>query len=113
VALDADRFSLLGCFQILKWLLPECNISTPRTFEEWYQGLWWEMQLERTDDELRRNRANPRVSKRKVWKSRKKRPEHRHLLPVKKTFTETMVTPRWPSWIDPERRISGILPVSP
>jgi hypothetical protein len=91
VGLDPDRLSFLGCFQILKCRLPECNSSTPQTFEEWYQGLLWEMQLERTDDEVRRNRVNPRVIKRKMSKWRKKRPEHRHLPPVKKTFTETVV----------------------
>jgi hypothetical protein len=91
VGLDLDRLSFLGCFQILKCRLPECNTSTPQTFEEWYQGLLWEMQLERTDDEVRRNRINPRVIKRKMSNWKKKRPEHRHLPPMKKTFTETVV----------------------
>ena len=47
VGLDPDRLSFLGCFQILKCRLPECNSSTPEAFEEWYQGLLWEMQGER------------------------------------------------------------------
>jgi Insertion element 4 transposase N-terminal/Transposase DDE domain len=91
VGLDPDRLSFLGCFQILKCRLPECNSSTPEAFAEWYRGLLWEMQGERTDDEVRRNRINPRVIKRKMSKWKKKRPEHRHLPPLKKTFPETVV----------------------
>ena len=53
------------------------------------EGLLWEMQAERT--EPRRNRINPRVIKRKMSKWKKKRPEHRHLPPLKKTFPETVV----------------------
>jgi hypothetical protein len=91
VGLDPDRLSFLGCFQILKCRLPECQSATPRSFEAWYQGLLWEMQHERTDDEVRRNRINPRVVKRKMSKFKKKRPEHRRLPPLKKTFAETVV----------------------
>src|SRR5271166_5878028 len=32
VGLDPDRLSFLGCFQILKCRLPECNSSTPEAF---------------------------------------------------------------------------------
>jgi len=91
VGLDPDRLSFLGCFQILKCRLPECNSSTAAAFGQWYEGLLWEMQGERTDDEVRRNRINPRVIKRKMSKWKKKRPEHRHLPPLKKTFPETVV----------------------
>jgi hypothetical protein len=87
--LDTDRLSFLGCFQILKCRLPECNSSSPRAFAEWYRGLLWEMQLERTDP--RRNRINPRVIKRKMSKWKKKRPHHRRPQPMKKTFAETVV----------------------
>ena len=86
VGLDTDRLSFLGCFQILKCRLPECDSSTAGAFEQWYRGLLWEMQRERTDDEVRRNRINPRVIKRKMSKWKKKRPEHRRLPPLKKTF---------------------------
>jgi transposase IS4-like protein/DDE family transposase len=89
--LDPDRLSFLGCFQILKCRLPECHSSTPEAFEGWYRGLLWEMQRERTDDVVRRNRINPRVVKRKMSKFKKKRPEHRHLPPLKKAFAETVV----------------------
>lgn len=89
--LDPDRLSFTGCFQILKCRLPECDSATPGRFERWYRGLLWEMQRERTDDEVRRNRINPRVVKRKMSKFKKKRPEHRHLPPLEKTFAETVV----------------------
>jgi len=49
------------------------------------------MQRERTDDDQRRNRINPRVIKRKLSKWKKKRLEHRHLRPLKKTFPESVV----------------------
>jgi hypothetical protein len=91
VGLDTDRLSFLGCLQILKCRLPECDSSTPGRFEQWYRGLLWEMQRERTDDEVRRNRINPRVVKQKMSKYMKKRPEHRRIPPLKKTFTEAVV----------------------
>ena len=87
--LDPDRLSFTGCFQILKRRLPECNSSTPQSFEDWYQALLWEMQNERTDD--RRNRINPRVIKRKMSKRPKKRPHHRRPKPLKKTFEASVV----------------------
>src|SRR5438552_15342813 len=87
--LDPDALSFTGCFQILKCRLPECDSKTPARFEAWYRGVLWEMQLEQTDP--RRNRINPRVIKRKMSKWKKKRPEHRHLPPLKKTFPETVV----------------------
>jgi hypothetical protein len=92
VGLDPDRLSFTGCFQILKCRLPECDGTTPTSFEAWYEGLLWEMQGERT--EPRRNRINPRVIKRKMSKWKKKRPEHRRLPPLKKTFPETVVMTR-------------------
>jgi hypothetical protein len=49
------------------------------------------MQRERTDDEVRRNRINPRAVKRKMSKFKKQRPEHRRVPPLKKTFAETVV----------------------
>jgi Insertion element 4 transposase N-terminal/Transposase DDE domain len=89
VGLDPDRLSFLGCLQILKCRLPECNSATPEAFAAWYRGLLWEMQGERTDP--RRNRTNPRVIKRKMSKWKKKRPEHRRPQPMKKTFVEAVV----------------------
>jgi hypothetical protein len=89
VGLDPDRLSFSGCFQILKCRLPECDGTRSATFEAWYRGLLWEMQHERIDP--RRNRVNPRVIKQKMSKWKKKRPQHRHLPPLKKTFIETVV----------------------
>jgi len=87
--LDPDRLSFTGCFQILRCRLPECDGTTPARFEGWYAALLWEMQGERV--EPRRNRINPRVIKRKMSKWKKKRPEHRRLPPLKKTFSESVV----------------------
>ena len=89
VALDPDRLSFTGCFQILKCRLPECDATTPATFEAWYRGLLWEMQDERTDP--RRNRINPRVIKKPVSNWRKKKPADRNLPALKKTFRQTVV----------------------
>jgi hypothetical protein len=89
VDLDPDRLSFTGCFQVLKCRLPECDGTTHARFQAWYEALLWEMQGERT--EPRRNRINPRVIKRKTSKWKKKRPMHRHLPPLKKTFPETVV----------------------
>jgi hypothetical protein len=90
--LDPDHLSFTGCFQILKCRLPECDSRTPESFASWYEDLLWELQQERT--EPRRNRINPRVIKRKMSKWKKKRPEHRRLPPLKKTFPETVVMTR-------------------
>src|SRR4051812_35768328 len=89
VDLDPDRLSFTGCFQILKCRLPECDGTTSAGFEAWDEAVLWEMQGERA--EPRRNRINPRVIKRKMSKWKKKRPEHRGLPPLKKTFPETVV----------------------
>jgi len=87
--LDVDRLSFTGCLQILQGRLPECDSSTPLDLEHWYRLLLEEMAQERI--ELRRNRVNPRVIKRKMSKWKKKRPEHRSRPPLKKTFAETVV----------------------
>ena len=90
--LDPDRLSFLGCFQILKCRLPECVTTTPEAFEQWYRGVLWEMQEERIEE--RRNRINPRVIKRKMSKWKKKRPVHRRLPRLTKTFANTVVMVR-------------------
>ena len=92
VGLDPDRLSFTGCFQVLKCRLPECDATTPATLEAWYRRLLWEMQDERTDP--RRNRINPRVIRKQVSNWKKKRPAHRNLPPLKKTFRETVVMTR-------------------
>jgi Insertion element 4 transposase N-terminal/Transposase DDE domain len=92
--LDPDRLSFTGCLQILRCRLPECTAATPEDLQTWYEVLLWEMALERTDDVQRRNRINPRVVRQKMSKYRKKRPEHRGLPPLQKTFVETVVMVR-------------------
>jgi Insertion element 4 transposase N-terminal/Transposase DDE domain len=92
--LDPDRLSFTGCLQILKCRLPECTAQTPEDLQVWYEVLLWEMSRERTDDEVRRNRINPRVVRQKMSKFKKKRPEHRHLPPLQKRFIETVVMVR-------------------
>jgi len=87
--LDTDRLSFTGSFQILKCRLPECDSQTRQSFEAWCEGLLDEMSHEQI--EPRRNRINPRVIKRKMKNWLKKRPEHRHLPPLKKTFMESVV----------------------
>ena len=64
------------------------------SLKAWYEVLLWEMSQERTDDAHRRNRVNPRVVRQKMSKFRKKRPEHRRLPPLQKTFAETVLVVR-------------------
>jgi Insertion element 4 transposase N-terminal/Transposase DDE domain len=87
--LDVDRLSFLGCLQILRCRLPECDSSTPETLAAWYRGLLWEMGQEQI--EVRRNRINPRVVKRKIKKFMKKRPHHRPAPRLRKRFIESVV----------------------
>jgi Insertion element 4 transposase N-terminal/Transposase DDE domain len=89
--LDPDRLSFVGCLQILRCRLPECPAPTAALFAEWYGALLWEVSRERTDDTVRRNRINPRVVKVKMSKFKKKRPEHRPVPPLTKTFRESIV----------------------
>jgi Insertion element 4 transposase N-terminal/Transposase DDE domain len=89
--LDPDRLSFVGCLQILRCRLPECPDPRSASFASWYQGLLEEVRGERTDDAVRRNRINPRVVKVKMSKFKKKRPEHRPVPPLKKTFAESVV----------------------
>jgi hypothetical protein len=87
--LDVDRLSFTGCLHILQARLPECDSSTPQRLDQWYRLLLAELVKERLDP--RRNRANPRVVKRKMSKFAKKRPEHRNRPRLSKTFAETVV----------------------
>lgn len=86
---DTDRLSFKGCFQILKTRLPECNPGNATAFQEWFDGVVWEMSCEKLP--ARANRINPRVIKRKMSRWNKCRPEHRKLKPLTKTFPQTVV----------------------
>jgi hypothetical protein len=89
--IDPDRLSFKGCLQILRCRLPEGTGQTEVSWQQWLRGLVWEMSQEII--EPRRNRVNPRVVKRKMSKYARKRPHHRHLPPLRKTFAETVVIP--------------------
>jgi Insertion element 4 transposase N-terminal/Transposase DDE domain len=89
--LDPDRLSFVGCLQVLRCRLPECPDPAAETFAGWYEALLGEVSRERTDDTARRNRINPRVVKVKMSKFKKKRPEHRPVPPLTKTFAESVV----------------------
>lgn len=88
--LDPDRLSFVGCLEILRCRMPECVGVSGASFEAWYRNLLWEVRQERTD-KVRRNRINPRVIKVKMSKFKKKRPVHRPVPPLKKTFEESVV----------------------
>ncbi len=89
VAIDVDRLSFKGCFQILQTRLPECDAASPQTLTTWYEAVVWEMSQEQLPE--RRNRINPRVIKRKIAKWPKKRPHHRKRSPLTKTFRESIL----------------------
>ena len=88
--LDPDRLSFTGCFQILQCRLPECDSTTPGSFEGGIVVCFGRCSGS-APRRGRRNRINPRVIKQKMSKCKKKRPEHRRLPPLKKTFTEAVV----------------------
>lgn len=87
--LDPERLSFVGCWQSLRNRLPECVALSAAAVTEWYEGLLGE--LGRQVLPPRENRVNPRVVKRKMSKFKKKRPEHRPVPPLKKTFDESVV----------------------
>lgn len=87
--LDPDRLSFTGCFQILQCRLPEAVGRSPVELQAWHDALVRELAQERSDP--RRNRINPRVVKRDRSKFPKKRPEHRHPPPLKKTYGQAVV----------------------
>jgi hypothetical protein len=87
--LDTDRLSFTGCFRVLQCRLPECDSRTPQSLNDWYANLLWEMRDEKI--EVRRNRINPRVIKRKMSKWPKKRANHRGPPPLTKTFEQSVV----------------------
>lgn len=87
--LDPDRLSFTGCFHVLQCRLPECDSRTSASLTEWFEALLAEMREELI--EPRRNRVNPRVIKRKMSKWPKKRPTHRPVKPLSKSFEQSVV----------------------
>jgi hypothetical protein len=88
VGLDPDRLSFVGCLQVLRTRLPEFP-SSPAAQAGWYEAFVAELARERT--EPRRNRVNPRVVRVKMSKFKKKRPGHRKIPPLERSFEETIV----------------------
>ena len=86
--LDPDRLSFVGCLQVLKTRLPEFP-SRPGRQPGWYQAFVREMARERI--EPRRNRVNPRVVRVKMSKFKKKRPEHRGIPELERSFADIVV----------------------
>jgi hypothetical protein len=86
--LDPDRLSFVGCLQVLKTRLPEFP-SRPSRQPGWYQAFLQELARERT--EPRRNRVNPRVVRVKMSKFKKKRPEHRGIPELERSFADIVV----------------------
>jgi hypothetical protein len=86
--LDPDRLSFLGCLHLLRTRLPEFPSEEARQ-GDWLVAFVAELARERT--EPRRNRINPRVVRVKMSKFKKKRPEHRGIKPLERTFEETIV----------------------
>ncbi len=86
--LDPDRLSFVGCLQVLRTRLPEFPPQAHRQ-ADWYQAFLEELASERT--EPRRNRVNPRVVRIKMSKFKKKRPEHRRLPQLERSFVEIVV----------------------
>ena len=87
--IDVDRISFTGSFHILQGRLSECDGTNPGTIDEWFENLVDE--ISREVNPPRSNRINPRVIKRKISKWNKKRPHHRSLKPLVKTFEESVV----------------------
>jgi len=87
--LDSDRLSFTGCFRILQCRLPECDSRTAQSLDTWHANLLSEICDEII--EIRRNRINPRVIKRKMSNWPKKRPTHRGPPPLAKTFQQSVV----------------------
>jgi hypothetical protein len=88
-ALDVDRLSFTGCFRILQCRLPECDTHSSETFNAWLKSLFREMREEHVPP--RRNRINPRVIKRQISHWPKKRPHHRGVPPLRKTFVQSVL----------------------
>jgi len=87
--LDPDRLSFTGCLHILRTRIIESVRLSRSELKLWCQAVLREMSQEL--NEPRRNRINPRVVKIKMSKFMKKRPEHRPVPPLTKTFAESVV----------------------
>jgi hypothetical protein len=87
--LDPDRLSFLNCLRVLRNRMGEYACEPASAREDFYEAILEEMGKERT--EPRRNRINPRVVKVKMSKFDKKKPEHKGIPKLEKTFQESIV----------------------
>jgi hypothetical protein len=85
------RISFTETIKILRCRLPECPKS-PQCRQRWYEELVAE--VAEAPLEERRDRANPRVTKQKMSKWPKKRPEHKHHPQPQKEFEESLAVLR-------------------
>lgn len=81
--------SFVSCLQIIKNRRDEYRGHGSPQGAAWFQAFLRE--LARQQLEPRRQRANPRVVKRKMSKFLKKRPVHRGIKPLERSFGETIV----------------------
>jgi hypothetical protein len=81
--------SFVGCLQIIKNRRDEYPGCDSPKLEAWVGAFLRELGRERLPP--RRQRANPRVVKRKMSKFKKKRPEHRGIKPLEVPFADTIV----------------------
>jgi hypothetical protein len=91
LGLDPRRLSFTATLKVLRCRLPEVP-KGPK--DEAGRRRWWEDLLAEVGEEVlpvRRDRVNPRVSKRRMSKWPKKRPPHRHPPPPAKPFRDSIV----------------------
>lgn len=87
--LDVDRLSFTGTFHILQARIPECPSDPHEARHVWFRNLLYETLEEKVPP--RRNRINPRVLKQPRAKWPSKKPEHRSLPPLRKSFRDCVV----------------------
>jgi hypothetical protein len=83
------QLSFVGCLQIIKNRRDEYRIGDSAKARAWRAAFLRELGREQLPP--RRQRANPRVVKRKMSKFKKKRPEHRGIKPLERPFADTIV----------------------
>ncbi len=81
--------SFVGCLQIIKNRRDEYKSPHTPAGQAWVEAFLREMGREQLP--ARRQRANPRVVKRKMSKFKKKRAEHRRIKPLERPFEDTIV----------------------
>jgi hypothetical protein len=86
--LSPDRLSFVGALRIIQDAIPEFQMVALTMRAQLYDRLLRDLAAERLPE--RRPRNNPRVVKRKMSKFQLKRPEHFHIPPLTKAFSEAV-----------------------